>query len=276
MVAPERDGEGDAAFAGTSFHAAVEQFLTGNLALHDMEQYAQQYATKGAANGVTKDGVTRRIEYKSFDGPPEMVYHAGNCTRGWIDDVLPVLVARGEHVGEAEVRFEYEAFHYRDHTIMMQGTVDWVPSHGRRLYDWKSSGSDYKQKDKQQYAIQPTTYVAAAVNGCFGRPFDFPMEFAYGVAIRLKTKARGQIVVVERNQSHVDWMNRRIRHYVDLYLDVGLDREWPTDEEHFLCSSKWCPWYDSCRGKHVSRDMDAFGWVPQAKPPTFTASRRIE
>lgn len=261
MVAPELDGAGDAAAAGTAMHAAIEAYLAGNISVDQMEQYAQAWATKLVEEGEVRNGVVQRIQYKSFDGPPELIYHAGNCTRGWIKDVLPVLVALDQLEGDQEVAFRYRAFEHRGHTIWIQGTTDHVPHRGNRVWDWKSSGSDYKQKAKQMYAVQPTAYAGAAVNGEFGREFSLPLEFAYGVALRLKTKERGQIVVTERTQGHIDFMYRRIRQFVDLYLDVGLEREWPADDDHYLCSEKWCPWYEQCRGANISRNMDLYGYA---------------
>lgn len=254
--------EGDAAFAGTSMHAAIEQLLLGNLSLDQMEQYAQAYAAKGCVEGILQDdGNMLPISFKSFDGPQELIYHAGNCTRGWVQDIHPFLERRGLLVGSTEVKFSYEAFEHRGWTIILQGTCDWVPDFGNELWDWKSSGSDYKQKEKQMFAVQPSVYAGAAINGCFGREFTLPLTFSYGVAIRLKTKARGQIVTVQRTQAHLDWVYRRIRQYVDLFLDVGPDREWPvSDEGNFLCSQKWCPWYLDCRGSHLNRDLDLFGY----------------
>ena len=254
--------EGDAAYAGTSMHAAIEQFTLGNLTVDQMEAYAVAFATKGTVEGVLqKDGTYLPISYKSFDGPMELIYHAGNCTRGWIQDILPWLQANGWVEAQTEVKFEFEAFEHRGQLIILQGTVDHVPDFGNVLIDWKSSGSDYQQKKKQQFAVQPDVYCAAAIAGCFGREYTLPMEFHYGVAIRLKTKARGQIVTVQRTQQHIDWLYRRLRTLTDLYLDLGPDREWPTTpEDNFLCSQKWCSWYDQCRGKHLSRDHDLFGY----------------
>lgn len=254
--------EGDAAMAGTGMHAAVQAFLDGLIDMAEMEQFAGAYVRKAAAEGVEgDDGVFTPITYQKFDGPEELAYHAMNCTRGWIQDIYPILSQRGELVGDSEVRFEFEAFTYRDWTIIFQGTVDWVPHFGNSLWDWKSSASDYKQKDKQRNAPQPTVYAAAAVNGCFGREFTLPLDFHYGIAMRLKTKARGQHITVRRDQSHIDWLYRRTRSLVDLFLDVGPDRSWPVDEEHFLCSKKWCPWYSQCRGSYISVDDDLFGWA---------------
>lgn len=260
IVHPEMDGEGDAAFAGTSFHAACEEFLGGRLEWDDMVEFAREYAWRGTRDGIMKDGVNRKVQFKSFSDVDELVYHAGNCVSGWQKDIYPELVRLDMVDGDQEVEFQFAAFVYRGHTIWLQGTVDHIPSRGNMIWDWKSSGSDYRQKEKQSKAIQPTAYAAAAINGEFGREFVLPLEFSYGVAIRLKTKARGQVVTVERRQAHIDFMYRRIRHYVDLYLDLGLDREWPMNEDHFLCSAKWCPWYEGCRGSHVTRDMDLFGY----------------
>lgn len=256
--------EGDAACAGTAAHASEEQYLKGNLTIDQMEDYAREYALRCATEGIVQDdGTYMPISYKSFDNANEMIFHAGNCTRGWIQDVLPVLVARNEVAGEQEVKFAFEAFVYRGYTIYLQGTIDHVPDVGVRIWDWKHPGSDYKQKEKQQFAVQPTVYTAAAVAGCFGREFNWPVEFAYGLGVRLKTKARGQIVVVSREQGHVDWLYRRLRTFVDLYVGLGPDQPWPTTETDWLCSKKWCVQYENCRGKFVNRDMDLYGYEPR-------------
>jgi hypothetical protein len=256
--------EGDAAFAGTSAHAAFEAYLGGHINVDAIEEFARDFARQGAVNGVTQDdGTVLPITYKSFSGADEMIYHAGNCARGWVQDILPVLQSRGEFLGDQEVKFEFEAFEHRGWTVIFQGTVDHVPHYGNVLWDWKTSGSDYKQKDKQMFAVQPSVYGAAAVNGCFGREFALPIDFYYGVCIRLATKARGQIVHVRRTQGHIDWLYRKARTFVNLFMDVGPDNEWPTDEEHFLCSQKWCPWYEQCRGAHLAREDDTFGYTPK-------------
>lgn len=261
IVAPARE-EGDAAWCGTSVHAAVEQFLIGKITLDEMEEYARSFAFNGTTNGVLQDdGSLLPISYKSFGGEDELLFHAGNCTKGWVQDIYPVLVANDLLDGQAEVKFQFDAFEYRDWVIGFQGMCDWVPDRGNLIWDWKTSGRDYLQKSKQKEAVQPTVYTLAAINGCFGREFAWPIEFHYGIALRLKTKARGQIVTVERRQGHADWLYRRVKTFVDLFLDVGLDRPWSMTDNWALCSERWCPQYGDCRGKNISREMDLFGWA---------------
>jgi hypothetical protein len=274
IASPVRE-EGDAAACGTASHAAVEQFLLGNISLDQIEHYARQHAQRMADEGVRQDdGSVIQLAYKSLDGPNDLIYHAGNCARGWIEDVWPYIHAKwGDTAvggGLCEAKFEFDAFMYRDWLVKFQGTVDYVPPWGNELMDFKFPGRDYKQKEKQQQAVQPTVYTAAAVAGCFARqddaaePFTWPVTFTYGIGLRLKTKSRGQLVQVQRTQGHVDWLYRRVRTFVNLYLDLGLDAEWPTNEAYVLCSDKWCSWYRDCRGAHVSRDMDLYGWQQAA------------
>lgn len=265
IIRPHLDGEGDAACAGTAAHAAIEAHLKGELPVELMEQYAQEWARKMIDEGVVHDdGIVYPIEFKSFESASELIYHAGNCTRGWIQDIRPHLIASDQFEGQQEVRFEFEAFEMNDYglpwLVIFQGTVDHVPEHVRRLWDWKNKGSDMKQKELQRTDIQKIVYSAAAVNGCFGHEFEWPVRFAWGNNVRLKTKARSQIVEAEVLQAHWDWLTRRTRTIINLFLNFGLAQEWPTDEDHFLCSQKWCPWYADCRGAHITADMDRFGY----------------
>jgi hypothetical protein len=265
VVFPEDDGEGDAAMAGTSAHAGIEQFLMGNIEWGEMVAHARSVAAEAAAHGVEqKDGRVERVQYKSFEGPDEMVHWAGHCVQSWQEQIYPWMQAEGITEGQAEARFEYDAFVHRGWTIAHQGQVDWVPHKKNLLVDWKTSKSKYRQGDKQRWAVQPSAYASAAVNGEFGREFELPLKFVYGVMVRLKTKQSAQLVEVERHQGHIDWYNSRCRSAADLFIDVGLDRPWTTiDSGNYLCSPKWCPNYSKCRGKYISVEQDQYGWVPK-------------
>lgn len=253
--------------AGTAMHAAVEAFLRGEIEQADMPAFAEARAHDAATFGVLqKDGTTVPLTYSSFSGPDEMIFHAANCTRGWIADVCPYLQANDYMEGDAEVGFQFDAFEHRDWTIQFEGTCDWIPRRGNEIIDWKTgTESRYKQADKQRYSIQGTVYTAAAVAGCFGREFAWPVDFTYGVAIRLKTKFRGITVTIQRNQEYWSWLAHRVRQLVDMFLDLGLDKPWPMVDESFsLCSRKWCSFYDSCRGAHISAQSDLYGWAQAA------------
>lgn len=252
IVRPELDTvTGDAAAAGTAMHTAIEDVL-GGAAVANIGHDARHLA----------DELIRfeQIEYKSFNGPDELIFHAGNCAEAWARDLWPIIEPLG--VIETEASFHFPALTHRDWTVCFEGTVDLVTQHGNALWDWKSSGSKWRQRDKQRADVQSTIYSLAALNGCFDREdFYWPMEFNFGVMLRRKGLSSGHVVTVERTADHARWVERRVRQFVDLFIDLGLDREWPALDDHFLCSQKWCPWYSECRGRHVTADHDLYGYV---------------
>ena len=250
IVRPDLDWEGDAAAAGTAMHTAIEGVLNG-----------ADIGTIGAAASQHAMDLIRSlpIEFKSFAGADELIHHARNCAEAWARDLYPIVAPLG--VQATEAKFSFPAFTHRAWTIEFQGTCDLVPLTSNTLWDWKSSGSKWKQRDKQRSNVQSTIYALAAVNGCFDREYHWPIEFNFGVMVRAKGPAHGYAVTVLREAAHARWVERRVRQFVDMYLDLGLDNEWPALDEHYLCSQKWCPWYELCRGQHLTADHDLYGWA---------------
>jgi hypothetical protein len=257
--------ESDAAFAGTAAHAGIEAFLNGEIAVTDMVDYARHTAYTTAVDGVTaKDGTVHSIQYKSFSDADEMIFHAGNCTQGWINDLLPWMETNDFMEGEAEKHFEFDHLEYRGWTIAHSGTVDWCPTNGNALVDWKTSGRSYRQADKQKWAQQPSAYALAAMNGAFDREYDLPLDFHYGVMVRYKTRQEGEVTTVQRNERHIDWYMQQVKMAMDMFIDIGLDKPWPMIfDGNFLCSKKWCEAYDLCRGATITKEDDLFGYDPK-------------
>lgn len=254
VVAPELDVTGDAAAAGTAMHSAIEDVLNERIDVPAIRTVAEHHAIELLNN--------EPIEFRSFTGADEMIHHAGNCAEAWATDLWPTVQPLG--VTETEAKFEFPAFEHRDWSVWFEGTCDLVPAVANSLWDWKSSGSQWKQRDKQRADVQATIYSLAAVNGCFGHDdFMWPMYFNFGVMVRRKGPASGHVVTVQRTADHARWVERRVRQFVDMFLDLGLDTQWPALDDHFLCSKKWCPWYEMCRGEHITAEHDLFGYVPK-------------
>jgi len=136
--------------------------------------------------------------------------------------------------------------------VGITGTIDLVPDMND-LADWKTASQKFRAHEKQKYSIQPTIYSLAAVKGGLQSDdhdvdYHWPMNFTYGIAVRGETKATPQILTVRRTEEHALFAIARIKQLVDLALDYGLDRAWPTDDDHFLCSQTWCPWWTACKG----------------------------
>lgn len=132
-------------------------------------------------------------------------------------------------------------------TVHGKGTADLVTSDPTApLWDWKTAGAAYKPYEKQQQAHQPTMYAAAAASMGLAA---FPMNFNYGVMVRDK---KAQQVTVRRTAAHVDWLRSVIRPFISLALAVGTDESWPRTDTGYLCSEKWCSWYNQCKGSKIS------------------------
>lgn len=245
IVKPEWDTlDSDAALIGTAMHAGIERFLRGEI------DNVGEYAYAWAMTNISEEQV-RWAHHKTIYEIAEL---AQKCGDAWMERILP-------HVplgGSTEVHFNHALFEYRGYEIRISGTIDYVLGH--EMWDWKSSGWEYKAWEKQRWAIQPTVYSTAAVLGALEgfEAFEYPTTFRYGVVYKPRKKGGpcdADIVTVTRLQSDQDWLYRKLRTFTDLAMATNLDVSWPMiDVENHLCSSKWCPWWSICKGAHVSED----------------------
>lgn len=260
MLYPEKDVPSDEAVIGTATHYAIEAYInrdeTGVSTLDEMRWMVDRYYDEDP------DGELGIMKFTKRNGVNEMVDLSKRLADAWWYDIKPHAPLDG---AEAEVQFEVELFNYRGYPIVVKGTVDLAPN-TPILWDWKTAGRSYRQKDKQMWAIQPTIYSLAAIYGGIRVDVDYqwPMNFTYGVMVKLKNRCRGEMVTVQRTEAHAAWAVYRIKTFVDMFLDYGTDRPWPLiDEDNYLCSATWCGHYDDCRGKFIPRELDLFGWEPK-------------
>lgn len=253
IVNPDIDGTSDEAFIGTAAHAGIEALIKGDTVASARLAVREEYRTNPEAD---------HIKFTKRKSLAECVDLSERCFDAWVKDIMPIAPWEG---GVAEMDFQQVLFEHRGWNVGVQGTADLVPSTGNTIWDWKTAGRDYKQKEKQMWAIQPTIYGMAAVMGAFERyDFTLPIDFKYGVMVKLAKQCRGQIVHVQRNAEHVAFAEYRMRGAVDLFLDFGIDKPWPLiDASNYLCSAKWCDFYDQCRGKFITQQSDLFGWTPK-------------
>ena len=259
IVEPEADRTTSDAFIGTAAHYGIEQVIEGNCDPADIgDAVVESYRNDPEAREIV---FTRPKTHQS--NIAECIDLSTRCAQAWVRDLLPLIELEG---ARTEVKFDVDLFEYHGRRISVKGTCDFIPAQGP-LWDWKTSNSSYRQKDKQRWAVQPTVYAVADAFGGFGR-YDqqLPAEFTYGVMIKLKKQCRGEILTVQRTKGHMELLFRQLRNWVDLYEGMGLDRPWPMHMDgNYLCSKLWCPFYDTCRGEHVSADDDLYGWVPKKR-----------
>jgi hypothetical protein len=252
VVKPEFETvSSDEAIIGTGAHYAIEQLIRGAITADEIGRTAYEYTVK-----LIGDEGCRWTKRSSAAECGDL---AARCAEAWVEDIMPVAPIEG---AKTEVTFSVPLMMHRDRQILLQGTVDLVPQ-AHELWDWKTAASDYKQKDKQKWAIQPTIYAMAAVRGGLQSTvkYSYPLDFHYGVMIKRANKCRGQILTVRRTMSHERWAIHRIRTLLDLALDFGLDKPWPQiDASNYLCSARWCSFYSICRGTEITEADDY--WSP--------------
>lgn len=253
IVHPEMGACTDEAFIGTATHAGIEHVVRGGDVADMDDVIINEYKTNPEAQD---------LRFTKRSGIDECIGYSIRCGDAWVKDIMPHAPLED---ATAEMKFKVPLFEHRGHLVGVKGTADLVPATGNAVWDWKTSASDYRQKDKQMWAIQPTIYGLAAAMGGFGRDdFTLPITFTYGVMIKRVNACRGQILTVERTREHADWAMYRMKQLVNLYLDFGMDQPWPmVDEKNYLCSAKWCDYYDICRGAFITKRHDLFGYSPK-------------
>lgn len=234
----------DATHIGTAVHAGIESILNG--------------ATVKAGKVVAAEKLNYLIDaepYKinSTNGPEHMREYVGILMDSFSEFILPNVKLGGK----TEVPFGVKLFDLPEDTsvpadcqpaVWLGGTIDYVDPDGI-IWDWKTAGRKYSQGEKQRQSIQATAYAIACVE--MGWAPDYPVTFKYGVMTRT-SKSVGQIVPVIRTQAHVDWFKHQVNSVVQPFATLGLETPWMANDQHGLCSEKWCPYWSICKGSRVS------------------------
>jgi hypothetical protein len=257
IVKPEWDIGGDAAHCGSGAHSAVEHTLN-NLIAGGSGEYSRSEIRDVIHATIVAKIAEEGIRWNKYTTVVELLDNAERCYQAWREGILPVLDEHGLITPGAltEYGFRVVLFTLADgRTVGIEGTVDFVPE-TNWMWDWKNPGNAFREREKQKYAIQATIYTLAAVLGGIpnGVEYSYPMDFTYGLAIRGVRKAKAQLLTVTRTQAHADFAIERLKSYVDLALNFTLERPWPRNDDHYLCSSTWCPWWVLCKGAHAIDD----------------------
>lgn len=253
MICPERARLGlerpdwrqssDATHIGTAVHRGIEHILLGyegnpiDTASRELERLME----------------TEPFKVNSTNGPGEMREYVPALMQAFQRDILPSVETGAGSMVEKNFGVKlYETDRYDDRLeVWLGGTVDYVDPNGV-LWDWKTAARRYSQGEKQRQAIQASAYAYAARE--LGWSQANPIRFNYGVITRT-SKPAGQIVPVVRSGPHVDWFKSQVESVVSMALTLGLGNRWMTNDQHGLCSEKWCPFWSICKGSHIS-DLD--------------------
>lgn len=224
---PER--ETDAAAVGTAVHAGIEHKLVSDVSYYDAFQHAL-------------------MVFETIEAHPAFVWtkYSHRQAMALIDTYLSHWWSNADPtwVGQPiEVPFDVVLTEDEQRVIRLSGTMDLVTPQG--VYDWKTSGrGPYDEWKYRRWAVQPTVYTYAAL--LLGLLDDVPTPFHYGVM----HKDGMQQFTVHRDADDWDWLRRKCHAWADLD-EAGLE-VWPLNDQHELCSEKWCPLWATCKGRHFS------------------------
>lgn len=225
--------ETDAACIGTAMHAAIE----GTIAAGGLPLWQTLELWDEAWEALVAQENFRWIKYK-----PNKAREFGHaCTLAWHELVLPTLslddcLTEWQFGKPEDGQALVTIVDTDERVIDLSGTVDYVDS--GTILDWKtSSRGPYVPWEQKRWAVQPTVYCFAHEQA-FGVPAEFEFVVMDGSDV--------QRLPIQRGPEHYQWLGQQCNDLAKL-IEMELP-VWPTNDAHALCSAKWCPAWDTCKG----------------------------
>jgi len=238
---PEFKTTNDSAAIGTAVHAGIEAVLRQDVSAGNAWQVslAKFRQLESEPSGINHTNIN----------PEHWHGYVVSLTHAWMTDIYPSVPLGGavEHqfavpTGESVNGYE----------LWFEGTMDYLHEDG--VWDWKTASRKYSLNEKQNQDVQSSIYSFA------GHRLGFTKEesrFNFGVMIRA-SKAYGQIVSINRNKAHGDFVIQQALSAVAYGFamtngtGVPTENRWLINDQHHLCSQRWCPWWSICKGAHIS------------------------
>lgn len=243
IVSPEFRTTNDSAAMGTAVHAGIEAVMRGVIDPKDAHHVSVKKLDQLRDEG---------IKVTNTD-PSTWEDLVRSMTNAWVSGIYPEVPLGGV----SERKFEYNSGAVvGGYELWFEGTMDY--SHESGLWDWKTAARKYSLLEKQTQSIQASVYAGHALSE--GRvDEDGTVSFTFGVMIRTM-KGESQLVRIKRNSAHVMWVTEQAKTLVGSALalrsqDGSWNRSWLKNDQHFLCSDRWCPWWSVCKGVFI-QDTD--------------------
>lgn len=247
--------ESDAALVGTALHQLIREELDngffGNMA--DMQDFAEQFFHSQIASFAIMGIPYNRESFKTDAKAAQLL---SDLVTDWVYSAERDFL-QGQDPQDRLVEWEFDVpfITVMDTPIWLCGTSDLVLPRQNMVWDWKTSGRPYDLWEKQRWAIQPSVYLYAAHHqghvsfdpktGLI--PFEYKVFMRGGKEIRPAETYR-----VNRSAGSFGWLGKVVTNMVTMQLKMGTDTEWPLNDHGWHCSPKWCPFFDTCKGEHVS------------------------
>lgn len=246
IVSPEFRVTNDSAMLGTATHAGIESVLRNAVQPSDAH-----HVSVAKLNDLQLAGDVRVTNIDQTTWEPLV----SSMTKAWVDSILPEVPLGGS----VEHKFEIGTGRaVSDYELWFEGTMDYV--HETGVWDWKTAARKYSPLEKQTQNIQSAIYAGAASK--LGLTPAATDKFMFGVMIR-SLKGDTQILSVQRSQAHWDWVVEQAATTVGAFLALRNGTEFsapmPKNDQHFLCSDRWCPWWSVCKGVHIQTKDNQLG-----------------
>ena len=239
VLQPEFKTQNDSAAIGTAVHAGIEAVLTQRCSGADAPDVSLVRFKEMEAEGIRNTNVN----------PESWHQHVVGLTQAWVNDIMPHVPSGGA----SEVKFQVPTGQYSNgYELWFEGTMDYLHQDG--AWDWKTSARKYSLLEKQSQDIQSSIYTYA------GNKLGVIEEksiFRFGVMVRTNNPY-GQILSVSRSKAHGDFVIKQalsaVAYAFAMTEKTGIptDERWLINDQHYLCSQRWCPWWSVCKGAHIS------------------------
>jgi len=241
---PEERRENDSAMMGTAVHTGIESVLKNEISPSEIGERSV-YAFRSKELELEQAG--KEINITNTD-PKNWDKHINSMAEAWARDIYPHVPLGGitEFKFEAKVaEVENSLWQYE---LWYEGTMDYF--HPESIWDWKTAARKYYEAEKQSQNIQSSIYACAATR--LGL-IDYTVNFNFGVMIR-NASSTGQIVNVTRTEEHDSWITTQTTSLVNsvLLAQGHLPSErWLMNDQHHLCSQRWCSVWSKCKGSLI-------------------------
>jgi len=246
---PESRKENDSAMMGTAVHAGIEAVLRGEISPVNIDDFAVSAFRVAETQLLIQ---AKKINITNTD-PRNWDKHIASMANAWVKDIMP-SVPEG---GDCEWKFSAKVADVVDgifpYELWFEGTMDYF--HPQSIWDWKTAARKYYQAEKQNQNIQSAVYAKAATS--LGL-MDYDVTFNFGVMIR-NASSTGQIVPVVRTAQHGEWIVEQTKTLVNNLLIINNSQpstRWLANDQHFLCSQRWCPVWSKCKGSYITSETD--------------------
>ena len=246
VTKPEFRTQNDSAAIGTAVHAGIEAVLSNSCSVADAPEVSLLRFKQMEDEGINHTNVS----------PESWHSHVVGLTQAWVKDIKPHVPTGGQ----TEVPFGVPTGQYvNDYELWFEGTMDYLHEDG--IWDWKTAARKYSIMEKQNQDIQASIYTLA---GNKLGVLHGDSVFKFGVMIRV-ANAYGQIVSVNRTKAHSEFVTKQalsaVAYGFAMTSNTGIptDERWLINDQHYLCSQRWCSWWSVCKGAHISESDNQTG-----------------